>query len=231
MSALRLALRSYRDLYDRIWIMLLVSAAWWVLLITVIFAPPATLLLFKHADPRIGPWQDRPGLRESGEFLWAQFIRSWIVTLATLPIVALTAFNLDYYGSGVSALSFLSPLWLVLLLLTVTATLVIFALAAMTDLPAKQVIVTGARVTGARLPAALVVLLFTVIIPRTGHHGVVLRAPAAGGCDPGAGRNRLQHLRAQGHPSAPPRAKPADGRAPPREALRLIRQCVARLRG
>ena len=52
-----------------------------------------------------------------------------------------------------------------LLLLTVTATLVIFALAAMTDLPAKQVIVAGARVTGARLPAALVVLLFTVIIP------------------------------------------------------------------
>ncbi len=165
MSALRLALRSYRDLYDRIWIMLLVSAAWWVLLITVIFAPPATLLLFKHADPRIGPWEDRPGLRESGEFLWAQFVRSWIVTLATLPIIALTAFNLDYYGSGVSALSFLSPLWLVLLLLTVTATLVIFALAAMTDLPAKQAIVTGARVTGARLPAALVVLLFTVIIP------------------------------------------------------------------
>src|SRR6476469_3864236 len=149
-SALRLALRSYRDLYDRIWIMLLVSAAWWVLLITVIFAPPATLLLFKHADPRIGPWQDRPGLRESGEFLWAQFIRSWIVTLATLLIVALTAFNLDYYGSGGSALSFLSPLWLVLLLLTVTATLVILALAAMTDLPEKQVIVTGARVPGAR---------------------------------------------------------------------------------
>src|SRR6476469_10176592 len=150
LSAIRLALRAYRDLYDHIWIMLLVTAVWWVMLITVIFAPPATLLLLKHADPRIGPWQDRPGLRESGEFLWAQFIRSWIVTLATLPIVALTAFNLDYYGSGVSALSFLSPLWLVLLLLTVTATLVILALAAMTDLPEKQVIVTGARVPGAR---------------------------------------------------------------------------------
>ena len=165
MSAIRLALRSYRDLYDHLWIMLLVTAVWWVMLITVIFAPPATLLLFKHADPRIGPWEDRPGLRESGELLWAQLIRSWLITLATVPIIALTAFNLDYYGSGVSALSFLSPLWLVLLLLAVTATFVIFAITAMTELSAKQAIIAGARITGARLPAALVLLLFTLIIP------------------------------------------------------------------
>jgi hypothetical protein len=164
-SALRLALRTYRDLYDHIWIMLLVTAVWWVLLITVIFAPPATLLLFRHADPRIGPWEDRPGLRESGEFLWAQLIRSWLITLATLPIIALTAFNLDYYGSGVSALSFLSPLWLVLLILAITATFMIFAVAGVTDLSPKQAIVAGARITGARLPAALVLLLFTAIIP------------------------------------------------------------------
>ena len=164
-SAIRLALRSYRDLYDHIWIMLLVSAVWWVLLITVIFAPPATLLLFRHADPRIGPWKDRPGLRESGEYLWAQLIRSWVITLATLPIVALMAFNLDYYGSGASALSFLSPLWLVLVLLAVTATFVILAIAGVTDLPPKQAIIAGTRVTGARLPAALVLLLFTLVIP------------------------------------------------------------------
>jgi hypothetical protein len=165
LSAIRLALRAYRDLYDHIWIMLLVTAVWWVMLITVIFAPPATLLLFKHADPRIGSWEDRPGLRESGEFLWAQLIRSWLITLATLPIIALTAFNLDYYGSGGSALSFLSPLWLVLLLLTVTVTFAIFAIAAVTDLSPKQAIIAGARLTGARLPAALVLLLFTLIIP------------------------------------------------------------------
>ena len=137
----------------------------WLLLITIVFAPPATLLLFRHADPRIGPWEDRPGIRESGEYLWVQFGRSWLIALATAPIVVLTAFNLDYYGNGESALSFLSPLWLVLLILAVTGMVVIHALAAMTDLPAKQAIIAGARVTGARLPAALLFLLLTAIIP------------------------------------------------------------------
>jgi hypothetical protein len=164
-SALRLALRSYRDLYERIWVMLLVTAAWWVLLITVVFAPPATLLLFRHADPRIGSWVDRPDIRESGHILWSQLIRSWLITLATIPVIALTALNLDYYGTGNGPLAFLSPIWLVLLILAVTASFVIFAIAGVTDLPPRQTIIAGARVTGARLPGALVLLLFTVIIP------------------------------------------------------------------
>jgi hypothetical protein len=165
LSALRLALRSYRDLYERIWVMLLVTTVWWVLLVTVVFAPPATLLLFRHADPRIGSWQDRPDIRESGQFLWSNLVRSWLITLVTIPVVALTAFNLDYYGTGNGPLAFISPLWFVLLLLTITAAFVIFALAGVTDLSPKEAIFAGARVTGARLPGALVLLLFTVIIP------------------------------------------------------------------
>ena len=164
-SALRLALRSYRDLYERIWVMLLVTAVWWVLLITVVFAPPATLLLFRHSDPRIGPWEDRPDIRESGQYLWSQLVRSWLITLVTIPVIALTAFNLNYYGTGNGPLAFISPLWFVLLILAVTASFVIFALAGLTDLSPKQTIIAGARVTGARLPGALVLLLFTVIIP------------------------------------------------------------------
>lgn len=165
MNTLRFALRSYRDFYDRIWWMLLVIAAWWLMLATVIFVPSATLLLFKHADPRIGVWTDRPNLRESGQFLWSQLVRGWLISLATLPVVALTAFNLVYYSDAESTLAVLSPVWLVLLILSITATLMTFAVAGVTDLPPKQAILTGLRLTGMRLPAALVVIFVTVLVP------------------------------------------------------------------
>ena len=165
MRALRFALRSYRDFYDRIWWMLLLTAVWWVMLATIIFVPSATLLLFKHADPRIGVWKDRPDLRESGQFLWSELVRGWTLTLATLPLIGLMAFNLVFYGGEDNALTALAPIWLVLLILGITATFIIFAVAGVTDLPAKAAILTGFRLTGIRLPAALVVIFMTVLVP------------------------------------------------------------------
>ena len=75
------------------------------------------------------------------------------------------AFNLFFYADDDSALSFLAPFWLVLLILGITATVVIFALAAVEDLSAREALVLGARVTGLRLPAALVILFVTGLIP------------------------------------------------------------------
>ncbi len=82
-----------------------------------------------------------------------------------MPVIALTAFNLLFYADDDSALSFLAPFWLVLLILGITATVVIFALAAVEDLSAREALVLGARVTGLRLPAALVILFVTGLIP------------------------------------------------------------------
>jgi hypothetical protein len=163
--AFRFALHSYREFYDRIWWMLLVTALWWLMLPTIVFVPPATLLLFRHADPRIGIWHDRPSLRESGQFLWSQLTRGWVITLVTLPIVALTVFNLVFYGGEDGGLAVLAPVWLVLVILSITAAFLIFAVAGVTDLSAKAAIVTGARLTAARLPAALVVIFLTVLVP------------------------------------------------------------------
>lgn len=165
MHALRFAFRSYREFYDRIWWMLLVTAAWWLMLPTIIFIPSATLLLFRHADPRIGVWDDRPGLRESGQLLWSQLARGWIITLATVPVVALTIFNLVFYGAEAGTLAVLAPVWLVLVVLSIAATLMCFAVAGITDLPAKSAIAVGARLTGVRLPALLVILFTTVLVP------------------------------------------------------------------
>jgi hypothetical protein len=162
---LRLAIRSYRDFYDIIWWMLLATAIWWLMLISVVFAPAATLLLFRQADPRLGIWEDRPGLGEMGRYLIAQVGRGWLLALATVPLVALMAFNLNYYGGSDNAISLIAPFWLVLLIIGVTATLIIFALAALTGADAKSCLRDGLRLAGLRFPAALVVLLITLVIP------------------------------------------------------------------
>jgi hypothetical protein len=164
-SALRLALRSYREFYNHVWVMLLVSAVWWCLLVSVLFAPAATILLFRHADPRTGLIDDRPGFYESGRILWQQFARGWLIVLAMAPPIALITFNLVFYGGEEGALSFLTPFWAVLLVFAVTAALVVLAVAAITDLAPFQSLVTGVRIAFYRLPAALTVLLLTVIVP------------------------------------------------------------------
>ena len=167
MGTLKLALRAYRDYYDHIWIMLLMTAVWWCLVVTVAFAPSATLLLFRVADPRKGAWDDRIGFREASTYLWTEILRGWKLALATIPLVALLAFNLQFYGGSDGVFALLSPVWLLLLIIAVTSTLIIFALGGMTNLPAGAVVRKGWRVTGLRLPGALLVILITFIIPAT----------------------------------------------------------------
>jgi hypothetical protein len=165
LTTLRLAFRSYRDFYDIVWWMLLTTAIWWLMLVSVVFAPAATLLLFRQADPRLGVWEDRPSLGEMGRYLMAQVGRGWLLALATLPLVALIAFNLNYYGGRDNASSLLAPFWLVLLVIAVIATLIIFALAALTGAGARSCLRDGLRLTGLHFPAALLVLAITFVIP------------------------------------------------------------------
>jgi hypothetical protein len=165
LTTLRFALRSYREFYDIIWWMLLATAIWLALLISVVFAPPATLLLLRQADPRLGVWEERPGLGEMGRYLISQFGRSWVLTLATAPLLTLMAFNLRYYGGSEGVISLLAPFWLVLLVIGVVATLIIFALAALTELDAKSCLRNGLKLTGLHFPAALLVLAITLVIP------------------------------------------------------------------
>lgn len=165
MTTLRLALRSYREFYEIVWWMLLATAIWWLSLITIVFAPPATLLLFRQADPRLGIWEERPSLRQMGRYLLAQFGRSWLITLATVPLLALMTFNLRFYGGSDGTFSLLAPFWLILLVIGIIATLIVFALAALTDANATQSLRDGLRLTGLYFPAALLVLAVTFVIP------------------------------------------------------------------
>lgn len=167
MWALRLSLRAYRDFYDHIWVMLLYTALWWLLLFTVVLAPAATLLLFRAADPRLGPWEERMTLGQATSYLWSQFGRGWKLGLATLPAIALIAFNLRFYGNSDGAFALLAPIWLLLLIAAICAFLVIFALGGVSDLPAGPTIKRGLVLTGIRFPAILLVVLITFVIPAT----------------------------------------------------------------
>jgi hypothetical protein len=164
-QAIKLGLRAYRDFYDHIWWMLLVLVVWWILNVTVVFGGVATLLLFRVADPRQGIWEDRMGFRESSQYLLTHFTRGWKIELMTVPLVALVAFNLNFYGSGDHALAILNPVWLMLLVAFALATLVIFALGGVTERSAIDAWKTGIRMTLIRLPAVLTILLITAIMP------------------------------------------------------------------
>ena len=165
LTAFRLAFRAYRDFYDQIWWLMLVLVAWWILTATVVFAPSATLLLFHQADPRRGAWDERIGFRGFARFLLDNFVRGWTLALAVLPLIGLITFNLSYYGGGDTTLAVLAPIWLVLLIMGITAAVVVFSVAWTTNLPPSECLKTGLRMTGVRLPTALVILFLTGLLP------------------------------------------------------------------
>ncbi|HQY29919.1 MAG TPA: hypothetical protein PK691_01460, partial [Thermomicrobiales bacterium] len=126
MQALRLGLRAYRDFYDHIWWMLVLLVVWWVLNVTIVFGPPATLLLFHLADPRQGVWEDRLTPRECARYLLDNWARAWKLWLATAPVLALVVFNLHFYGGSDHALAVLAPIWVVLLVVVAIGMITIF---------------------------------------------------------------------------------------------------------
>ena len=165
MRALKMGLRAWKDLYDQIWWMLLYLILWWFLTVTVVFGPPAMLLLFHVADPRVGVWGDRLTLREVVQFLLSNFGRGWKVWLATVPIVALCVFNLTFYGGSDHAIAVLTPIWLALVVMAIVATIVIFACAGILGMSARESFKTGFKVTASRAPQLVLILLVTLFLP------------------------------------------------------------------
>jgi hypothetical protein len=99
------------------------------------------------------------------QYILANFGRGWKIWLATVPIIALSLFNLDYYGGSDSALALLTPIWLALFVLSIIGTVTIFACAGMMETPAGESIRTGLKVAAARLPQLILLLLITFFIP------------------------------------------------------------------
>jgi uncharacterized membrane protein YesL len=135
----------------------LASLAWWLGVLTVVFAPGATLALFRVADPRATSEIDRPTLRESADFARRSLDRGWRLALVCLPIIAVLFWNLRYYSLGQSRVAILVPLWIVLLLMAIFVTAAAFSTAALLDQPWQSALAHTATQTGRQLPTVLVI--------------------------------------------------------------------------
>ena len=113
--------RGLRDTLDHLLPFTLASMSWWVGLLLIVPGPAATLALLARCDPaRLG---DHVALtaREALNLVRAELLRGWLIALAFgLPALALVN-NLIAYRDERGAIRWLQPVWIVLLLLVVTA--------------------------------------------------------------------------------------------------------------
>jgi uncharacterized membrane protein YesL len=139
------------------------SLGWWLCVFLVIPAPGATIALFRLTDPRIASELDRPSVRQSWDVVWENLRRGWGMAIMTVPVLLILIFNLVTVGST-ARLAVLVPLWAILLLLGLAATLSAYVLAALFDQPAVSAVKNGLLLTGARLPRALVAIVLLWLI-------------------------------------------------------------------
>ena len=109
MSLLRAILRGFKDLYDQFFAMAKFSVLWWLCVVTVVGAAPATVTLFSIADPR--RFVSTPELSEAVDVFRTAWKRGWGLALLTVPFLAALVWNIIYFiGSG-HVLALMVPLW------------------------------------------------------------------------------------------------------------------------
>jgi uncharacterized membrane protein YesL len=153
----RIFLRGLSDTLENLLHFVLTSLLWWVCVVTILIGPGAVLALFKATDPRIGSSSDRLGPRGFLSEATMQWRRGWKLALVVVPIVALLAYNLWYYGSSDSRLAILVPAWVLLLTIAVLTGLSAFSIAALLDEPPRSALRIATILTGAKIWHGLVV--------------------------------------------------------------------------
>lgn len=165
MRTLRLMGRGFSDTLEHLLPYTLLTLAWWLGVLLVVPAPAATIALAAMTDPRRAV--DRPEWRDAVAVVRGALRRGWALAVLTVPVVVVLAANLATYGGSASRWSFLAPLWTVLLLLALAATISAFAVAGLTGerptVAAKMAaFLVGARPLRALGLAALVLALVSI---------------------------------------------------------------------
>lgn len=125
MRFLRLFLRGMKDVYDQFVLMMAVSVLWWLCAALIVPGPPATVALFRFADPRN---QVRSlELRDFFVTIRESFRTSWAIAGITLPVILILLWNSVFFRGTDSRFALIVPLWVVMMLITVVLMLYAYA--------------------------------------------------------------------------------------------------------
>jgi len=171
MSLLRLIGKSLSDVFEHLLPYIVASMLWWLCVLTIALGPPATVALFGFTDPRLSI--DRPDASE----VFAKFRRqardAWWLALATVPFLALLVWDLGFYGGSDNVFALLSPLWFVLLVAGLTATLSATAVMGLTGASVGLALRQGLFVVASAPFATLVVLVLSIVYVLIGTATIV----------------------------------------------------------
>src|SRR3954453_15023151 len=117
MRGIRIVGRGLHDTLEHLLAFAVLSMSWWIGILLVITAPPATLALFWQTDPRIGTERDRPSARETLSHMRAHFFQSWGLALITMPLIGVLILNIVTIRPDENKLGVLAPVWLFLLII------------------------------------------------------------------------------------------------------------------
>jgi hypothetical protein len=133
------------------------SLSWWLGLFLLVTAPAATLALFAATDPRRIEEHLRPTRREALELVRRWLLRGWPLAVAiAVPVLVLVS-NIAVYRDSDGVGRWLLPLWVVLLLLVLTAGGMATSLVSVHGFPIASAVRRGVILTLARAPQMAVV--------------------------------------------------------------------------
>jgi hypothetical protein len=142
--------------------------SWIALVGWVIFGPAATVALFAVTDPRRAV--ARPDAREVVGIFWSHLTYGWKLAVVTLPVPLVLFNNLVVFGGSEDSLAVLSPLWAVLLLISIGFLFISFAVAAIFATPLRETLrrTTFVLVTAPFRSLFVLAVLFVWVLLGTG---------------------------------------------------------------
>jgi len=153
--ALRPLGRGLRDTLDHLLPFLWMSLSWWLGLFLIVTAPAATLTLFAAADPRRLEDHQRPTRREALRQVRHWLMQGWLLAIViAVPVIVLVS-NISVYRHSNGIARLLLPLWVLLLLLILTAAGMADSLVAVHGLSITSATRRAMLTSLARLPLVL----------------------------------------------------------------------------
>lgn len=129
----KLFLRGLKDVYDQFVLLMMVSVLWWLCILLIVPGPPATVALFRMADPR--NQTELPELRDFFRVIGEVFRTAWGIAAFTVPVILVLLWNTLFFQGSSSAFTVMVPLWIVMIF--IASILMLYAYATVATMDAK----------------------------------------------------------------------------------------------